>query len=141
MVVFACSVCGDSLKLSQVEKHCQTTCRNCLMLSCIDCGKEFWGQDYAQHNKCISEEEKYSGKNFKPRPGAKKGEQKHELWTQQVQQAALKCKANKKLTDLLTKISNYPNIPRKKAKFLNFLKNSLRLFDTNLLDQAWDAIV
>ena len=38
------------------------------------------GDDYRQHTKCITEEEKYSGKNYKPKPGANKGEVKQELW-------------------------------------------------------------
>jgi len=40
------------------------------------------GNDYEAHTKCISEEEKYSGKNYKPKPNANKGEMKQELWTQ-----------------------------------------------------------
>jgi len=40
------------------------------------------GKEYEAHTKCISEEEKYSGKNYKPRPGGNKGEIKQELWTQ-----------------------------------------------------------
>ena len=40
----------------------------------------FRGDDYQKHTKCISEEEKYSGKNYKPKPGANKGEAKQELW-------------------------------------------------------------
>jgi len=40
------------------------------------------GNEYESHTKCISEEEKYSGKNYKPKPNANKGEIKQELWTQ-----------------------------------------------------------
>ncbi len=39
------------------------------------------GDEYRQHTKCISEEEKYSGKDYKPKPGANKGEAKQEKWT------------------------------------------------------------
>lgn len=38
------------------------------------------GEDYNQHTKCISEEEKYSGKNYVPKSGANKGEQKQNQW-------------------------------------------------------------
>jgi LYAR-type C2HC zinc finger len=41
---------------------------------------DFSGVEYEKHTKCITEEEKYSGKNFKPKPGANKGEQKQEQW-------------------------------------------------------------
>ncbi len=40
------------------------------------------GEDYKQHTKCISEEEKYSGKDYKAKPGANKGEKKQEMWTE-----------------------------------------------------------
>ncbi|XP_062602167.1 cell growth-regulating nucleolar protein-like, partial [Saccostrea cucullata] len=80
MVFFSCNACGDSLKKNQVEKHYTTKCRQAKSLSCIDCSKEFWGQEYDKHTKCISEEEKYSGKNYVPKAGANKGEQKQNQW-------------------------------------------------------------
>lgn len=40
------------------------------------------GEDYNQHTKCISEEEKYSGKNYVPKAGANKGEQKQNQWVE-----------------------------------------------------------
>lgn len=42
----------------------------------------FWnrGDSYASHIKCISEEEKYSGKNYVPK--INKGEAKQEQWIQ-----------------------------------------------------------
>lgn len=41
MVFFTCNGCGESLKKAQVDKHV-TMCRGCQVLSCIDCGKDFW---------------------------------------------------------------------------------------------------
>ena len=40
------------------------------------------GTDYEKHVKCITENEKYGGKNYVPKPGANKGEQKQEAWCQ-----------------------------------------------------------
>lgn len=140
MVFFNCNACGESMKKNQVEKHYHQQCRSCQVLSCVDCGKEFWGNDYEQHTKCISEEEKFGGKNYKPKPNANKGEQKQELWVTQVQDAISKLKTNPKLKSLLERLKDYPNIPRKKAKFENFLNNSLRVMDRSLASQAWDAI-
>jgi cell growth-regulating nucleolar protein len=31
------------------------------VLSCIDCGKDFYGDEYKAHDSCISEAEKYQG--------------------------------------------------------------------------------
>jgi len=40
MVYFNCDACGESLKKNQVEKH-RYKCRNCHVLSCVDCGHSF----------------------------------------------------------------------------------------------------
>lgn len=140
MVTFICSACGQSLKKNQVEKHCTTVCRRCEMLSCVDCLKEFWGNDYVGHIKCISEEEKYSGKLYKAKPGGNKGEVKQETWTQQVQSAIVKMEADGAVKTLLQQIRDCTNIPRKQAKFQNFLKNSMRIKNERLVSRAWEAI-
>ncbi|XP_014669012.1 PREDICTED: cell growth-regulating nucleolar protein-like [Priapulus caudatus] len=135
MVFFTCNNCNETLKKKDVDKHCMTKCRNCQVVSCVDCSKEFWGDEYKQHIKCISEEEKYSGKDFKPK--VKKGEAKQEQWMQNVQEAAINAK-NPRVAELMGKIVEFTNIPRKKAKFENFIKNSVRVYDATLIDQAWE---
>lgn len=139
MVVFICDACGDSVKKPSVEKH-KLKCRNCYSLSCIDCNKDFLGDGYKEHTKCISEEEKYSGKDFVPRMNANKGEKKQDEWIEKVQSAIENAKANNKLKHILMQIKNFDNIPRKKAKFGKFLENSLRIKNQNLIDEAWGAI-
>ncbi|XP_041369146.1 cell growth-regulating nucleolar protein-like isoform X2 [Gigantopelta aegis] len=138
MVYFNCGACGEALKKNQVEKHC-SVCRKCQVVSCVDCSTEFWGNDYQKHIKCISEAEKYSGKNYVPK--ANKGEAKQEQWIQQVQCAIEKSKCNPNVKRLLVSLQDYPNIPRKKVKFENFLANSLRIRDKNLVSQAWDILM
>ena len=81
MVFFTCNACGTSLKKNQVEKHYQHVCSNCEVLSCIDCGLEFYGDAYASHTKCISEAEKYQGSLYKE-CGAGKGERKQQEWVE-----------------------------------------------------------
>ncbi|XP_036184659.1 cell growth-regulating nucleolar protein isoform X4 [Myotis myotis] len=80
MVFFTCNACGESVKKIQVEKHV-AVCRNCECLSCIDCGKDFWGEDYKNHVKCISEDQKYGGKGYEGK--AHKGEIKQQAWVQE----------------------------------------------------------
>ena len=83
MVFFTCSACGSSLKKNQVEKHYQNECPRCEVLSCMDCGKDFYGDEYASHTKCISEAEKYQGSLFKESGkagGEAKGEKKQQEW-------------------------------------------------------------
>lgn len=141
MVVFTCNACGDSLKKNQVEAHYLGKCRRCEVVSCVDCGKDFWGNDYQTHTKCITEEEKYSGKNYKPKANANKGEAKQEMWLQQVQDAIDKCNTNAQLKSLLERMKDYPNIPRKRAKFENFVGNSLNTRNKSLINQAWDLLM
>ncbi len=78
MVFFTCNACGASLKKNQVEKHYRNECRNCSVLSCMDCGQDFYGEEYAAHTKCISEAEKYQGAMYKPT--GNKGDQKQDSW-------------------------------------------------------------
>lgn len=125
MVFFTCNGCGEALKKNQVEKH-RFKCRGGNIVSCVDCSKDFRGEEYQVHTKCISEEEKYSGKGFKPKANANKGEKKQQSWTERVQQAAEK-EQKGELADLLNKIAGCSNVPRKEKKFANFLKNSWRI--------------
>ena len=39
MVFFTCDACGSSLKKNQVEKHYNSQCRRCAVLTCMDCQK------------------------------------------------------------------------------------------------------
>lgn len=50
------------------------------VLSCIDCGKDFYGDDYVHHTKCISEAEKYQGALYQDGGGSSKGEKKQHDW-------------------------------------------------------------
>lgn len=42
--------------------------------------------------------------------------------------------------NILQTISSFENIPRKKAKFLNFMKNSFRYMKANDLEEAWTLL-
>ncbi|XP_075714194.1 cell growth-regulating nucleolar protein [Rhinoderma darwinii] len=135
MVFFTCDACGESLKKGQVEKHL-VICRNCQCLSCIDCGKDFWGGDYKNHLKCITEDEKYGGKAFEAK--ANKGEAKQQQWIERIQEVIKKPNISDNIRNILNQISTYDNIPRKKARFQNWMKNSLRVFSQPVQDKVWE---
>ncbi|XP_046881661.1 cell growth-regulating nucleolar protein isoform X2 [Hypomesus transpacificus] len=135
MVFFTCNACGESLKKAQVDKHVNM-CRGCQMLSCIDCGKDFWGEDYKNHIKCITEDQKYGGKGFEAK--SNKGEFKQQQWIQRIHEAMNKQGVNAMLKDILNQVSSYDNVPRKKAKFQNWMKNSLKILNPTLHAQVWD---
>lgn len=140
MVFFSCNACGESLKKASVEKHYLTNCRACEVLSCLDCGKDFYGDAYRDHNSCISEDQKYGGKNYKP--VVQKGQVKQTGWIETVREASMSPSLNPKVKNVLDRIisGGHENIPRKKAKFANFLGSSLRLWDQKLIDQVWNVI-
>ncbi|KAM9814168.1 cell growth-regulating nucleolar protein [Neosynchiropus ocellatus] len=137
MVFFTCNGCGESLKKAQVDKHV-SICRGCQVLSCIDCGKDFWGDDYKDHVKCISEDQKYGGKNYEAK--ANKGDVKQQQWIQRVNDAINKPGLNPGLKNVLKQVSAYDNVPRKKSKFENWMRNSLKISNSGLHQQVWDIL-
>jgi len=137
MVSFICDACGNSVKKSQVEKHYQNQCRNCSVLSCIDCGVDFPGDSYINHTSCITEAEKYQGHLYQAKDKENKGEVKQKEWLKHVHGASNVIQ-DPKLKGLLKRLSAYSNIPRKKKKFENFCKNSVNVYDSKTLDQLWE---
>ncbi|KOB75131.1 putative Cell growth-regulating nucleolar protein [Operophtera brumata] len=142
MVVFTCGHCGESLQKPKVEKHYTTTkCRNrSPNLSCMDCFKDFLGSAYEEHTKCVTEEERYSAKGFVAKE--KKGEKKQNTWVDLVQSVLDEQKdAPRNVLRIIESISKHQNTPRKKPKFVNFVKNVCG-HKTNQadIDQAWDLI-
>lgn len=134
MVVFVCSACGASLKKIQVERH-SFKCRGCQYVTCLDCSKDFWGNDYANHNTCLTENEKYGGANYVAKE--MKGQKKQESWIMQIQQnVAAVHNMNPELKSLFDRILRFDNIPRKKAKFFNFLKSN-HCRNNYLMEEAW----
>ncbi|RCN52726.1 hypothetical protein ANCCAN_01102 [Ancylostoma caninum] len=93
--------------------------------------------NYQQHIKCITENQKYGSKNYIEKEA--KGEVKQNAWCEQVERA-IEFVKDPKLKSLLQNIQGYSNIPRKEAKFINFLTNSCRIRDTALCKMAWKAI-
>uniref|UniRef100_A0A8C3XAL2 Cell growth-regulating nucleolar protein n=1 Tax=Catagonus wagneri TaxID=51154 RepID=A0A8C3XAL2_9CETA len=134
MVFFTCNACGESVKKVQVEKHV-ALCRNCECLSCIDCGKDFWGDNYKNHVKCISEDQKYGGKGYEGK--THKGDAKQQAWLQKINELIKKPNVSPKVKELLEQISGFDNVPRKKAKFQNWMKNSLKVHNESVLEQVW----
>uniref|UniRef100_A0A452HV83 Cell growth-regulating nucleolar protein n=1 Tax=Gopherus agassizii TaxID=38772 RepID=A0A452HV83_9SAUR len=135
MVVFTCSACGESVKKGQVEKHVNI-CRNCQCLSCMDCGKDFWGDDYKSHVKCISEDQKYGGKGYEAK--ANKGDVKQQEWIQKIHEVIKKPNISSKVRNILEQMHTYDNIPRKRVKFQNWMLNSFNVDNSVLQDQVWD---
>nr|XP_039269742.1 cell growth-regulating nucleolar protein-like [Styela clava] len=138
MVFYTCSGCGESLKKNKVEKHVYT-CRGCEYLTCIDCSCDFYGDDYKNHTSCITEDQKYSAKGTEFKPN--KGDVKQQKWLDNIDSILSDSNSNlsSKAKQLIENLKNYDNIPRKRPKFLNFLKDSLRMYDLKLGEEIWSA--
>ena len=134
MVFFVCEGCNETVKKNQVEKHV-ARCRNCFAVSCVHCQNTFYGDDYAAHTSCISEAEKYEKSLFKG-PKAKVNPQ--DAWMELVMDAISDCsKADASIQPHLKRLGDLTNIPRNQKKFINFIKNSLRLFNDSLIEKIW----
>jgi cell growth-regulating nucleolar protein len=108
----------------------------------MDCQKDFRGDEYKSHIKCITEEQKYSGVGWKPPPGHLKGEKKQMSWTETIRMASSDSKLIAHLDAstrrLLLDLTKHDNIPRKKPKFMNFIKNTTRnRFDDVAFEKVW----
>lgn len=146
MVFFTCDHCGNALKKNQVEGHFYKQCRGKpIVVSCMDCTKEFREQEYVKHTKCISEDEKYSAKGtYEQKPSSNRNEQKQGSWV------AFVCSMPNIRTDLSQNdisafevLKNYENIPRKLKKFKNFMINVMGpKFDRDgHVDRFWAMIM
>lgn len=142
MVVFACNHCGESCKKQAVEKHYAFKCRGApIFVSCMDCQKDFRGQEFDAHIKCITELEKYSGKDYVAKANQNKGEKKQQAWMDKVRNiASTRNDLSSSIKDALLKLSQYENIPRKQAKFKNFVKNSFRGLRYGEDDIVWTLL-
>ncbi|CAL8097343.1 unnamed protein product [Orchesella dallaii] len=140
MVFFTCDSCGNALKKSQVEQHMYSCGK---VVSCIDCLKEFRGNEFKAHTKCISEEEKYNGPDWKAPSSRNKGEKKQIAWVETVN-AVLESGKNKftpSQMGLLKIIAKHDNVPRKKPKFMNFIRNIAKnSFDQFTVEAVFDCL-
>ncbi|OQS02446.1 hypothetical protein THRCLA_05180, partial [Thraustotheca clavata] len=134
MVFFVCEGCNETLKKNKVDQHA-ARCRNCWAVTCVDCSVVFKGNDYAAHTTCISEAEKYQGALYQGEKGkttAKRNPQ--ERWMDMIQSAT---STDSKVNQALQRIQSYDNVPRKKGKFMNFLKNSIGAQGPGVEERLW----
>lgn len=75
-------------------------------------------ESYKEHNKCVSEQEKYGGANYSAASNVNKGEKKQNQWFEIVQSAINLNMGSNQAKIILKKLQYYPNTPRKRAKFI-----------------------
>lgn len=142
MVFFTCNICGESVKKPAVEKHYQTRCRgNTKNVSCMDCLKDFYEEEYVAHTKCISEAQKYSNQNFVPKEPRNKNAQKQESWMDIIRAIldSSEYQLTAQLRNAFQRLQSVDNVPRKKAKFENFVGNCMRM-PRNQATEVWNIL-
>ncbi|KAK7873914.1 hypothetical protein R5R35_012929 [Gryllus longicercus] len=144
MVVFTCSYCGESVKKNQVEKHYSfSSCRfSTPALTCVDCLKDFNGNEHVAHTSCVTEAERYSAKGFVSKPPVEKNKRKQEEWVSFIQKT-LESDAclNGSVKNVLKLIANDPGVPQKYNKFVNFCKSKLGFrINANAVDETWSFL-
>lgn len=139
MPVFVCEACNETLKRAKVQAHA-ASCRGCWVLSCMDCNKKFEGDDYWDHTTCVTEAERYQGHLYVHKDN--KGDVKQQAWLSSVMAKLDTAAGDSRLKPFMTALMKYDNIPRKKAKFINFAKNSLNLKADRegVAEKLWDLI-
>ncbi|CAB0040913.1 unnamed protein product [Trichogramma brassicae] len=139
MVVFTCNHCGDSLQKPKVAKHYQFACRKGIFLTCVDCHKDFYEDEYTAHTKCITENQRYGGKDYVEKPSCNKGERKQQAWLEIVQNVLTNTpNLSGPERNFLNSISKHENLPRKKPKFLNFIRSAFgNRFNMAVVDSTW----
>jgi len=137
MVFFVCEHCNETVKKNQVDKHV-LKCRNCYAVTCVDCSQTFYGNDYINHIICITEAEKYEKTLYKPKINIKLNPQ--EVWNNLIEIATnndnIKNAPNQ-IKQYLNRLKELTNVPRNKKKFINFSKNSLKLYNDLILENIW----
>ena len=135
MVFFVCEGCNESLKKNQVDKHA-ARCRSCHAVTCVDCSVTFYGNDYAAHLVCVSEAEKYEKTLYKAKAVTKLNPQ--ESWIALIEDAASRSsEAPSHVRQYVLRLNELGNVPRNKGKFINFVKNSIKINNTNTIEDIW----
>lgn len=137
MVFFVCEGCNETLKKNQVDKHAYG-CRSCNAVTCVDCQVIFYGNDYAAHITCVSEAEKYEKSLYK---GKKEKANPQDAWMELIAScAATNSGAPPPVQRIIERLAETANVPRNKAKFGNFIKNSLKVYSEGLINDTWSYL-
>lgn len=78
--MFTCNNCGEALKKGVVDKHVFRCKAKYINVTCMDCLKDFDKDTYSDHNQCVTELERYSGKDYVAKANLNKGQKKQEAW-------------------------------------------------------------
>lgn len=140
MVYFECQKCNESLKKPKVAKHLMSCGSH--YITCIDCSTVFGWDTWEAHTSCVSEAQKYQGKDYQAKENTNKGQVKQDAWVDNVQKKIEdpEAKIAPQIKGLLEKLLGFSNIPRKQKPFGNFVKNSLKIWNDKQINEMWEVI-
>ncbi|KAK9508993.1 hypothetical protein O3M35_006416 [Rhynocoris fuscipes] len=134
MVVFTCQKCNSTLKKNAVEKH--FSCRP-FFLTCIDCLKDFRGNEYESHTSCITEAEKYGG----GKAVVKQASVKQDKWLGTAQEILSEISKNPKYHKFCGLLKQASNLPRNRNKFHNFVRSAHpRIYNSEIINEIFDHL-
>lgn len=87
----------------------------------------------------MTEMERYSAKGYVGKAEKNKGAKKQEAWSESLQELTEKPGLDYHSRQILKRIAAQTNVPRKKPKFINFLKSSMRI-DPRQSEAIWSII-
>lgn len=123
------------MKKNQVDKHA-ARCRSCHAVTCVDCSVTFYGNDYTTHLVCVSEAEKYEKSLYKAKAVTKLNPQ--EAWISLIEEAASRsAEAPPHVRQFVMRLNDLGNVPRNKGKFINFVKNSMKMNNVATMEEIW----
>lgn len=88
----------------------------------------------------MTEAERYQGKLYVPKESQDKGQKKQDSWIENIIKY-IETGHGGKETPFLKTISQHPNVPRKKPKFVNFAKSVLKLHDQSKIETIWSHVM
>merc|ERR1712106_525401 len=113
-------------------------------MGCIDCLKDFYGDEYKDHKACMSEEQRYSKEGRAGWDAEKgqgnKGESRQKSRTSNLRAILAETQnIDNDVKNIVNTILDHENIPRKKPKFTNFVKNIMRnRANIYAIDKTWE---
>jgi hypothetical protein len=149
MVTFVCEFCQASMSKPKVDAHARK-CRGCWVLSCVDCGVRFEGEQYAGHTQCVSEAQKYGmGASHAPK-SVQNGKQSR--WADAVNAVlcatcasvaaatttATATAAQRATLERLVNLVGAEKIPQKRVKFINFSTSAIPRLDQGTAGGVFD---
>ena len=143
MVSFICNRCQETIRKCKVDEHYNRCGSD--SYSCVDCGKDFSRSSACNHNACITEEEKYQGKLYDAskvwfyRTDYQQKKENPQLEWMRLLDEAVANNQDPSLKPAFDKLLAMPNVPRKKAKFVNFVQNCCHI-QGSLIERVWSVL-